>query len=273
MSREARSRHTRPEAAQRLQKALAHVGLGSRREIEAWIRAGRLTVNGKLAELGTRVRDSDRIRLDGRLVRQRAAASQQVFLCHRSTGEPLDGSGDAHAPTLEALIDRLPRSGGRRFIPISPMPQQDGGLEIVTSDGELAERLQRVVHDLTGEFSVRLHGGLDETQLASVRSGELDSGERLGVLSCEPRGGEGSNRWYAVSVRGASGREVRRLFERSGAMVSRVLRTRLGSVALDRSLSRGRFRKLAPAELAALIESEAAPAHSDRSTARRSSRR
>ncbi|MGH8218484.1 MAG: S4 domain-containing protein [Steroidobacteraceae bacterium] len=257
----------RQEPAQRLQKALAHLGFGSRRAIEGWIRAGRLTVNGKLPELGTRVRESDRIRLDGRLVHQRPAAAQQVFLCHRSPGEPLDAAAMQRSSELEALVDRLPRSGGRRFIPVSPMPRQDGGLEIVTSDGALAERLQRAVRQLTGEFSVRLHGTLDEAQLASVQSGALDGGERIAVLECEPRGGEGTNRWYVLSARGASGRDVRQLFERSGGMVSRVLRTRLGSVALDRSLSRGRFRRLAPRELDQLLGADAA------STARRSSRR
>lgn len=257
----------REDAGQRLQKVLAHIGLGSRREVEGWIRAGRLTVNGKVAELGTRVRAPDRIRLDGRLVRQRPAALQQVFLCHRSPGEPLDSG--AHRPSVAPpetdsppsarvslgtpLVDRLPRSGGRRFIAVSPMPRPDGGLELVTSDGELAERLQRAVHGLTSEFSVRLHGELNEAQIASVLSGELDGGERLSIVGCEARGGEGANRWYALGARGASGREVRQLFERAGATVSRVLRTRLGSVGLDRSLSRGRFRKLAPGELDQLL--------------------
>jgi len=304
MVREARPRVPQ-EPAQRLQKALAHLGLGSRREIEAWIRAGRLTVNGKLAELGMRVREPDRIRLDGRLVRQRPAASHQVFLCHRSPGEPLDAAAlrhsspaaapasttrtseaemaqpaddaatrNARAPRLEALIDRLPRSGGRRFISISPMPRQDGGLELVSSDGELAERLQRAVRGLTGEFSVRLHGALDDAQLASVRSGELDGGERLAVLDCEPRGGEGTNLWYAFTARGASGRAVRQLFERAGGTVSRVLRVRLGAVSLDRSLSRGRFRKLAQSELERLLGTEETNvSRPRRSTARRSSRR
>ncbi len=302
------------EGGQRLQKALAHVGLGSRREIEAWIRAGRLTVNGRTAELGTRVHESDRIRLDGRLVRQRPAAAGQVFVCHRSPGEPLldaavlprsaavshdathaadrDPARDADddANLRQALFERLPRSGGRRFIAVSPMPRGDGGLELVTSDGEIAERLQRAVRRLTGEFSVRLHGALEEARLASVRSGVLDSGARLEVLECEMRGGEGTNQWYALTVRGASGKEVRQLFERSGAIVSRVLRTRLGSVALDRSLSRGRFRKLQPAEVDALLGGREAregdrrdgsrrdgsrreSQHRARSTARRSSRR
>lgn len=251
------------DSGQRLQKALAHLGLGSRREVEDWIRAGRLTVNGAIASLGMRVRDADRIRLDGRLVRQRPAASQQVFVCHRSPGEPLDASTpqrprstppEAPEPApREALFERLPRSGGRRFIAVSPMPLPDGGLELATSDGEIAERLQRAVRGLTAEYRVRLRGALDESQLASVRSGTLDSGERLEVLDCSPRGGEGTNHWYALTARGASGRDVRQLLERSGAIVGRVLRTRLGPVVLDRSLSRGRFRKLSPAQVDALL--------------------
>lgn len=269
----ARQEGIREEPPQRLQKALAHVGVGSRREIEGWIRAGRLTVNGRVAELGMRVRASDRIRLDGRVVQQRPAALQQVFLCHRSPGEPLDAAreplGQAPAAPDSTVLERLPRSGGRRFIPVSPMPRQDGGLELVTSDGELAERLQRSVRRLTCEFSVRVHGELNETQIETLRSGELDAGARLEVLDCAPSGGEGANQWYAFSARGASGREVRRLFERAGATVSRILRTRLGSVGLERSLPRGRFRRLERGELDQLLGAAAAAG----ATARRSSRR
>ncbi|MGH8261174.1 MAG: S4 domain-containing protein, partial [Steroidobacteraceae bacterium] len=197
------------DPAQRLQKALAHLGLASRREVEAWIRAGRLTVNGETAALGTRVRESDRIRLDGRLVRQRPAVSQQIFICHRSPGEPLAAASawDASAPdstgnevsNRDALVDRLPRTGGRRFIAVSPMPQHDGGLELVTSDGEIAERLQRAVRRLDGEFSIRLRGELPESALASVRAGALDNGRSLEVLDCAEGGGEGANRWYTLS--------------------------------------------------------------------------
>ncbi|MDE2049780.1 MAG: 23S rRNA pseudouridylate synthase B, partial [Gammaproteobacteria bacterium] len=89
--------------------------------------------------------------------------------------------------------------------------------------------------------------------------GVLDSGERLAVLSCEPAGGEGANRWYAITARGASGKDVRQLFERQGAIVSRVLRTRLGSIALERALARGHFRELTREEVAALLLPEAPP--------------
>jgi 23S rRNA pseudouridine2605 synthase len=132
----------------------------------------------------------------------------------------------------------------------------DGGLELVTSDGELAAQLQRRVRGLASGFSVRLRGELTEEQRAAVLGGELDSGARLTVESCEAGGGEGANRWYVLVARGASGKEVRQLFERQGALVSRVLRTHLGPLTLERSLGRGAFRELTAGELKSLAAPE-----------------
>ena len=154
------------------------------------------------------------------------------------------------------MAGRVPRRFGRRLIPVSPMPRGDGGLELLAADGELAAQLQRSVHALTSEFGVRVRGELDEAQTRAILGGELDSGARLAVERCEPAGGEGANRWYQLAVKGASGREVRQLLERQGAQVSRVLRTRLGSLALERSLGRGRFRELSEEELRSLLAAE-----------------
>src|SRR5437764_645769 len=250
---------------ERLQKMLARAGLASRREAEVWIRAGRLTVNGRTATLGARVAPHDQVRLDGRLVRAHAApARARAFVCHRSPGEPLrtpadPGAGAAGETPRRALLERLPRRLGRRFIAVSPMPRPDGGLELVTSDGELALHLQRAVHSLRSEFSVRVRGELSAPQLEGIRGGALDSGAQLAVERCEAGGGEAANRWYALTVRGASGRQVRQLFERQGALVSRVLRTQLGPVMLERTLARGRFRELTQAERRALLPGPAAP--------------
>ncbi len=246
------------QPAERLQKVLARLGLASRREAEEWIRAGRVTVNDKVATLGMRVRPTDRLRLDGRLIRQQAPrASQRVFVCHRSPGEylrsPSAEADEGEVSDVPALLERLPRRAGRRFIPISPMPRADGGLELVTSDGELADRLQRTVRRLESEFSVRVRGELSEPQLQGILEGLLDRGVRLKVLYCRPAGGEGVNHWYAMGAVGASGKDVRQLFERQGARVSRILRVRLGPLQLDRRLTRGHFRELTPQELQALV--------------------
>ncbi len=246
---------------ERLQKVLARAGLASRREAEEWIRAARITVNGGIATLGVRVSPTDEIRLDGRVVHQRAASGgEAAFLCHRSPGESLrqpegDPAGEPGAST--PLMDRLPRRAGRRFIAVSPMPRIDGGLELVTSDGELAARLQRGVRHLSSEFSVRVKGELNEEQRARILEGTLDRGDAVAVESCESAGGEAANRWYSLQARGASGKEVRQLFERQGALVSRVLRTKLGPVALERTLGRGRFRALTLEEISALTANPA----------------
>jgi 23S rRNA pseudouridine2605 synthase len=231
--------------AERLQKVLARAGLASRREAEAWIRAGRVTINGAVATLGARVAPGDELRLDGRTVRVRTGGDARAFLCHRSPGEPLIEPG--------GVAGRVPRRAARRLIAVSPMPRPDGGLELLAADGEVAAQLQRGVHALTSEFSVRVRGELSEPQLAEILAGELDSGAQLAVERCEPAGGEGANRWYGLAIRGASGKEVRQLLERQGAQVSRVLRTRLGPLALERSLGRGRFREISQEELRALL--------------------
>ena len=253
--------HAEPE---RLQKVLARAGLASRREAEEWIRAQRITVNGQIATLGARAGPTDEVRLDGRIVRQReSSATQSAFICHSSPGENLrqpgssDG-GEALAATGTPLTERIPRRAGRRFIAVSPMPRIDGGLELVTSDGELAAKLQRSMRNLTSEFSVRVKGELGEDRLASVLQGDLDSGEKLQIESCEASGGEGANRWYVLAARGASGKDIRQLFERQGALVSRVLRTKLGPLALERSMPRGRFRELTNEELDAVTAAGAA---------------
>ena len=239
---------------------LSRAGLASRREAEDWIRAGRITVNGQPAVLGVRVSPTDQLRLDGRLIRQRDTSSgPTVFVVHRSPGESLihphseapAEEGDAPLTTA-ATIERLPTRAGRRFIPISPMPRIDGGLELVTSDGELGVQLQRSVHNLVSQFGVRVLGELTPEQLEGILSGALDSGEQIEVQSCEPSGGEAANRWYTFVARGASGKEVRQLFERQGAVVSRVQRTHFGPITMERSLSRGQFRELTSEELAAL---------------------
>jgi 23S rRNA pseudouridine2605 synthase len=241
-----------------LQKVLSRAGLASRREAEDWIRAGRITINGAPAVLGVRVASSDQLRLDGRLIRQREmGGGAKVFVCHRSPGESLTqpnsesaaGSGDTPGTSL---IERLPSRAGKRFITISPMPRVDGGLELVTSDGELGVKLQRSVRSLVSQFSVRILGELNPQQLEGILGGILDSGQQLEIESCTPSGGEAANRWYALVARGASGKDVRQLFERQGALVSRVQRTHLGPLTMERSLGRGQFRELTEEELQAL---------------------
>jgi 23S rRNA pseudouridine2605 synthase len=247
-----------PEVAERLQKALANLGLGSRREVEGWIRAGRLSINGRPAQLGDKVTSRDQLRLDGRLIRQRGSDSAPVLLCHRSPGIPLLPKADQP----ESFASQLPRGSGKRFISVSPLPQIDGGLELLTADGALATRLQRSVRRQPVEFSIRVRGEISEQQLERIRQGQLDRGATVRVVALEPAGGEGANRWYTLHAVGTSGNDLRQLLERQGVSASRVLRTGLGSLHLDRTLLRGRSRPLTAAELQGLL-SPASPADTD----------
>jgi 23S rRNA pseudouridine2605 synthase len=255
--------------AERLQKYLAQRGLGSRRAIEEWIRAQRISVNGRIAELGQKVTPQDEIRLDGRPIKTRAAAGEQVFIFNRSPGDPLqpvDGARTGRDADGERapLIDRLPKNAGKRFVAVSPMPGIDGGLELVTSDGALAEKLQRASHKLACEFSVRVKALLGPDQLAGVESGKLDRPTRMQIESVTTSDAdlEGSNRWYSIVARGASGKDIRQLFERQGVLVSRILRVSMGAVKLDKSLSRGQFRQLEADDIDGLLKA-APPAEAE----------
>ncbi|HEY6451490.1 MAG TPA: S4 domain-containing protein [Steroidobacteraceae bacterium] len=253
----------RAAGAERVQKVLAQLGLASRREAESWIRAGRLTVNGKPAELGMRVLPHDLLKLDGRPIRARRvrAASTPVFLCHRSPGEPLlSPRGSLGTPARAggfgtSMAARLPRRAGLRFISISPMPAVDGGLELLTADGALAARLQRAMRGKEMEFSLRVRGELTAEQQQAIRQGVLDRGTAIQVLLLEPSGGEASNRWYRLIAVGASGNEVRQLIERAAVTLVRVLRTRVGTLELPRTLPRSHWRELAGEEISGVLDS------------------
>jgi 23S rRNA pseudouridine2605 synthase len=140
------------------------------------------------------------------------------------------------------------------------MPRIDGGLELLTSDGELAAKLQRAVRGLPMEFGLRVRGELSAEQIEGILGGELDSGEKMQIESCEPSGGEGSNRWYKVLATGANGRDLRALVERQNALVSRVLRVALGGLKLERTLARGHVRQLTDEEISSLLQSQAGEA-------------
>jgi 23S rRNA pseudouridine2605 synthase len=252
-------RRAPPQAAERLQKVLSQLGLASRREAEAWIRAGRLSVNGQIAQLGQRVGLDDQMRLDGRPIRQRAAQTEPVLLCHRSPGQALLPRSDA----VESFAGQLPSRTGKRYISVSPLPQIDGGLELLTADGSLAVKLQRSVRKLPMEFSLRVRGELAPQQIEGLKQGQLDRGARLRIVSLESGGGEGANRWYTLQAIGVSGNDLRQLLERQGVTVSRVLRTRLGTLLLDRALARGRSRELTNVELQQLLLNPESESQSD----------
>lgn len=237
---------------ERIQKVLAARGVGSRRQIEAWIAAGRVTVNGELAQPGQPVDQRDDVRLDGRRLRLgREREPLQLGLAyHRPSQEGVRPSADAVAPSS---LERLPRAAGRRWIPVSPLGTQDGGLELFLTDGALAAALARRGHEISCEYSVRVRGAFDEAAVPGLlESAQADERTAGRVAEIEPAGGEGSNRWVRVRCVGLRPRDLKALFERSGFEANRILRTRFGPIAMERALARGRSRLLTEGELRAL---------------------
>ncbi|NJO12596.1 MAG: hypothetical protein HC872_03080 [Gammaproteobacteria bacterium] len=110
---------------ERIQKVLARAGVGSRRQIEAWIREGRIAVNGAPAIVGTALQPRDRVTLDGRPLRVREPDSDtRVILYHRS---PRSAPEEGQPEEAVDLSDRLPKRAGRRWISISPLPPTMAG--------------------------------------------------------------------------------------------------------------------------------------------------
>jgi 23S rRNA pseudouridine2605 synthase len=237
--------------SERVQKLLAAAGIGSRREVERWIREGRLQINGEVPELGAKLAPRDRISLDGRPVRLHAplAREPRVLLFHRSPGSALDLKAAA-ARAAENL--RSPRSVGR-WLAIQPLPPVDGGLEILTDDGSWAHKISRGVHALTVDFVLRMRGALNEGLLEEFRATAESDSEPMQILKADATYGAGLNHWLAVTVRATRSAQVRHWWAARGLIVSRLMRVRFGPIHLARELPRGHSRAMLASERSALV--------------------
>jgi 23S rRNA pseudouridine2605 synthase len=250
------------ESSVRVQKLLSAAGIGSRREVERWMREGRLKINGEIPEPGTRLAARDRITLDGRPVRLHAAsasAESRVLLFHRSPGTALD----LKAATSRAAEQWKQSRGAGRWLAIQPMPPVDGGLEILTDDGSWAHRVSRGAHALTVDFVLRVRGPLTDGLMEEFRAATDIEGEALSILKADAQYGEGFNHWINVTVRATRSAQVRHWWAARGIIVSRLMRVRFGPVHLSRDLPRGHSRVITPGEKSSLkheIEAAQSPA-------------
>jgi 23S rRNA pseudouridine2605 synthase len=244
---------------ERIQKVLAARGIGSRRQVEAWIAEGRISVNGKPAATGQPVDTRDDIRLDGRKLRLSRGdeSPHRGIAYHRPPQEGVRG-GTEEAP---GAMEKLPKAGGHRWVPVSPLPARDAGLELFVTDGALAAALTKRSYAVPGEFSVRVRGAFEASELADRLRAEADAAGMKGrIEAVTPAGGEGSNRWIQVVGTGIRTHDLRAIFEACGLEANRILRTRYGTIAMDRALARGRSRPLTDVELRSLQERARAPA-------------
>ncbi|HEV8018142.1 MAG TPA: pseudouridine synthase [Steroidobacteraceae bacterium] len=238
----------------RLQKLLAGAGLASRRTVEEWIRSGRVTVAGRIAQPGDRASHSDEVRLDGRkLELGSGTAAAELLLYYKPVGEVTTRRDPQRRPTV---FDRLPRPAqGGRWISVGRLDVNTSGLLLLTTDGELAHRLMHPSGGIEREYLVRVRGRPGPEALRQLREGvPLEDGPaHFDSISAAPAAARsGSHSAFRVVLREGRKREVRRLWQALGLEVSRLLRIRYGPIELPRDLHPGGARAAGPQELEAL---------------------
>ena len=229
--------------SEKLQKVLARVGLGSRRYMEEVIAAGRVSVNGQVAQVGERIEPGDELRIDGRKVQFQIEDEirRRVLIYYKPEGEICSRNDPEQRPTV---FDNLPAIANDRWVMVGRLDINSTGLLLFTNDGELANRLMHPSNEIEREYAVRVMGEVTpQLKNNMLRGVVLDDGPAK-FESFSEIGGDGINRWYQVVVKEGRNREVRRIFESQGLKVSRLLRTRYGTVILPRELRTGRWMEL-----------------------------
>lgn len=238
------AKQTQLAQSDKLHKVLADAGIGSRRDMEEMIIAGRVSVNGEPAHIGQRVLASDQVRINGKpLARKPPGRAPRVLLYHKPVGEIVTQEDPGARPTV---FEKLPKVSGGRWVAVGRLDLNSEGLLIFTTSGELANRLMHPRYEVEREYAVRVLGEVTEEQRQKLLDGvELQDGPAK-FSRVDEAGGDGANRWYRVAISEGRNREVRRIFEAIGLTVSRLIRIRYGAIQLPRSLARGRFQELAP---------------------------
>ena len=238
--------------SEKLHKVLARAGYGSRRELERWIVAGRVRVNGAPSNVGMRVDSGDVIQVDGKRLARRMLDTQEVRVLryHKAAGELCSRRADSDRPTV---FDNLPALKSGRWIAIGRLDLNSSGLMLFTTDGGLAHRLMHPSGNLPREYAVRVRGEASAESIRRLRRGvSLEDGPAK-FDTIVDSGGQGSNHWYHVTLHEGRNREVRRLWASQGMQVSRLIRVRYGPVTLPRGLARGRWEELSKRQVANLI--------------------
>lgn len=241
----------------KLQKLLAHAGLGSRREIETWISDGRISVNGRRAKLGDRAAAADRILLDGKLLALTEASDESLkaLIYHKPEGEICSRKDPKGRPSI---FDNLPAIPRGRWVSVGRLDLNTSGLILLTNSGELANKLMHPSTGLEREYLVRIRGKASEHTLDILTGkGVLIDGKpaRFDTVVSADMADQGTNHWYRVVIREGRYREVRRMWGEVGHTVSRLKRIRYGTIKLTRDIKRGQHRKIAPMQLEKMIAS------------------
>jgi 23S rRNA pseudouridine2605 synthase len=234
----------------KLHKVLAQAGLGSRLEMEQLILEGRISVNAEPAHIGQRIQFGDTVKVNGKPVRVRIdPPPPRVIAYHKPSGEVVTHDDPQNRPTV---FRRLPKLFQGKWQSVGRLDLNTEGLLLLTSSGELANKLMHPRFGLEREYAVRVLGALSNEEKKRLLEGvTLDDGV-ASFGSIEAGGGEGANCWYRVTISEGRNREVRRMFEAVGHAVSRLIRIRYGAMLLPRGLKRGAFVELDERDIWAL---------------------
>ena len=239
--------------APKLHKVLAEAGMGSRREMEELIVAGRVSVNGEPAHIGQRIMPTDQVRINGKPIKRRLPNKPpRVLIYHKPTGEIVS---HADPEGRASVFDKLPTMKTAKWLAVGRLDFNTEGLLMLTTSGDLANRFMHPRYSVEREYAVRVVGELSESSRQKLLHGiELEDGP-ANFLRIRDGGGEGTNHWYHVALAEGRNREVRRMFEAVGLMVSRLIRTRHGPISLPRGLRRGRWEELEDSQVRSLMAS------------------
>ena len=235
--------------SEKLQKVLAQRGLGSRREMERIILAGRVKVDGRVATLGERVDPGGDIIVDGWRLGHRPLPKGRVLVYHKMTGEMCTRSDPGGRPLV---FDKLPAIRQGRWVAVGRLDINSSGLMLFTTDGELAARLMHPSTGVVRRYAVRVLGRASPDAFAQLTQGIMLEDGMARFTEMKDAGGDGANRWYHVAIMEGRKREVRRLFAAAGLVVSRLIRIGYGPVDLPRTLRPGCSRPLASPAVAEL---------------------
>ncbi|WP_118179891.1 23S rRNA pseudouridine(2605) synthase RluB [Paraburkholderia phosphatilytica] len=239
--------------APKLHKVLAEAGMGSRREMEELIVAGRVSVNGEPAHIGQRIMPTDQVRINGKPIKRKLPGKPpRVLIYHKPTGEIVSHADPEGRPSV---FDKLPPMKTAKWLAVGRLDFNTEGLLMLTTSGDLANRFMHPRYSVEREYAVRVVGELAEGMRQKLLHGvDLEDGP-ASFLRIRDGGGEGTNHWYHVALAEGRNREVRRMFEAVGLMVSRLIRTRHGPISLPRGLKRGRWEELEDNQVRSLMSS------------------
>lgn len=246
----------------KLHKVLAQAGMGSRLEMEQLIMEGRISVNNEPAHIGQRIQFGDNVKVNGKPIRFRIdPPPARVIAYHKPVGEVVTHDDPQNRPTV---FRRLPKLYQGKWQSVGRLDLNTEGLLLLTSSGELANKLMHPRFGLEREYAVRVLGALSSEEKQRLLDGvKLDDGmAQFG--SIEEGGGEGSNCWYRVTISEGRNREVRRMMEAVGHAVSRLIRIRYGAMMLPRGLKRGAWLELDERDIRALTQAADVRGHAGR---------